>query len=163
VGKKIVTFKLDSETERKLREIAEKRGKTVSDVLRELIDSYIENHSREEADSSVNEINEILKQFEERAMEYIDSLKKFCSEHADIVASRNPGADRDFVYESCLWELRRHAYNTLKHYYERKVIPLIRPYVTDANRLEVEKKVHEIINKAVRELYSSPYPPLKPP
>jgi predicted DNA-binding protein len=160
LGKKIVTFKLDSETEKRLKEIAEKRGKTVSDILRELISSYTETPQQDYSDS----LAEILRQFEERAMEYIENTKKFCEEYSNEVLVNNPQADWEFVYDTCRYNLRRHAYNTLKIYFEEKVKPLLRKYVLDVKtQVEIERRIHEIINKAVKELYPSPYPPMKPP
>jgi hypothetical protein len=162
---RVVCTRVSTEVADKLEEIARKKRKKVSEILKEIVDSYLESTPETtDSDTGVTEIDNILNQFNDRAMEYIENFKKFCKEHSDTVAQKQPGVDKEFVYEHCLWSFRRHVYNTLKLYYEEKVIPLLRRYIRDSHtQLSVERRVMEIINKAVKELYPYPYPPVKPP
>jgi len=161
---KVIGVRVDSGIAERLEELARRRGKKVSDLLKELVESYLESAPQDNATISNDTIENALKQFNDIAMEYVENFKKFCKEHSEIVAQNHSNVDKEFIYEHCLWGFRRHVYNTLRHYYERKVIPTIRVFIRDNDtQLYVERRVSEIINKAVKELYSSPYPPVKTP
>jgi len=125
------------------------------------VEAYVET-GKEEVTLS-DSVNEILMKFENAVKEYIENLKRFCRDHADTVVKNNQNVNARYIYEECLWSLRRHAYNSIKSHYEEKLIPILMNYVRDTDtQLQVEKKVYEIINRAVRDLYPSPYPPVRP-
>jgi predicted DNA-binding protein len=163
VTSKVVGTRVDSDIAERLEEIARKKRKRVSELLKEIIDSYLESAGEEDTDTGDSAVDYILNQFNNKALEYVESVKNFCRGHSESVA-QNHNIDKEFVYEHCLWSLRRHVYNTLKLYYEERVKPLLRPYIRDTDtQVRVERRAIEIINNAVKELYPYPYPPVKSP
>jgi hypothetical protein len=157
--KKVVSVRIDSDVLNKIKA----RYGSLTSFVKKAVRDYI--GSLEDAGGSAvdSAVDDVLNQFNDKAIEYVESVKGMCREHAETVA-QSQNVDREFIYENCLWSLRRHVYNTLKIYYEERVKPLLRRYIRDAQtQSKVEHRAIEIINNAVKELYPYPYPPVKPP
>jgi predicted CopG family antitoxin len=163
---KFITIRVSEDLYNKLKEL-----KITTTELRKVIEDYIRSKERGlgespkdssvSRDSSDSKISEILSKFESRALEYIEDIKKLCRDYANEVVAKDPQADRDLVYDLCRYQLRRHVYNTLRDFYKIKVEPLIREYVSEGEYHKVERRVHDIINKMIKELYPEPYPPMR--
>jgi predicted CopG family antitoxin len=161
---KIISIRVSEDLYSKLKEL-----KITSEELRKVIEDYVTSKERglgespktDSGVSSDSKVSEILSQFERIALEYIEYTKNFCEDHANQVVAKDPQADRDLIYDLCRYNLRRHAYNTLRDFYKIKVAPLIREYVDSGEYDKIERRVHDIIDRAVRELYSDPYPPMR--
>jgi len=159
------------------REVYEKikKLKITSKELRKLIEDYV--RSREQGlgetpkPDSVSQkqdldskVSDILSKFERQALEYVNALDEFCDNYAKEVAkAKNITRDDvvQFIYDSCRYSLRTHAFNTLKQAFREKILPLL-GQLSDNEIDRVQREIIKIIDKAVKELYPEPHPPLPP-
>jgi predicted DNA-binding protein len=151
----VTSIRLSVEELNKFKEIAKNKGLDFNTLVREALTSYTGVLERPQLPQN---IEKLLGEFQERVNEYIGKIKQFCEEHAKIV-TENHEKERDkynYWRDMCLHRHRRITYNTLKIYAEKHIISKVN--AEDKN--ELEKRIREIIDKAVNDIYPSQYPPL---
>lgn len=155
MGSRVTSIRLSVEELNKFKEIAKNKGLDFNTLVREALTSYTGVLERPQLPQN---IEKLLGEFQERVNEYIGKIKQFCEEHAKIV-TENHEKERDkynYWRDMCLHRHRRITYNTLKIYAEKHIISKVN--AEDKN--ELEKRIREIIDKAVNDIYPSQYPPL---
>jgi predicted transcriptional regulator len=100
------------------------------------------------------EIEDLLEEFKERVNEYIAKVKAFCEEHAKTVSEK--GGKYEYWLNTCLWRHRRITHDTLKIYAEKNILR----YASRENMLELEKRIRDIVESALDNIYPSQYPPI---
>lgn len=153
-GSKVIGVRLDSAT---IEELKKKTGGDISKALKQLIKQYVESPEPVRTESPEH-VEKLLSVFQERVNEYITQIKQFCEEHAKII-TENHEKERDkynYWRDICLHRHRRITYNALKIYAEKHIISNAKA----EDKPELEKRINEIIDKAVKEVYPSQYPPL---
>jgi len=151
-GSKVVGVRLDLDT---IQELKKKTGGDVSKVLKQLIKQYVE--TPEPTRPLSEDVEKLLGKFQERVNEYIGKIKQFCEEHAKIITQNNEKERNNYNYwrDLCLHRHRRVTYNALRIYAEKYIVNNAKA----EDRSELEKRIREIIDKAVNEVYPSQYPP----
>ena len=157
-------FRLDSETESKLKNIADREGKSVSDILRDLVDSYTNRKTEIHETGLPRNIEVILSEFKNRVMEYVERVKQFCNDHANEITTYHENEKDKFEYwrDTCLHRYRTITIHNLHVYVKDKLLPRITQQLDKAQIVMLEKHINRIIEDAVNEIYSSQYPPIYP-
>jgi len=153
-GSKVIGVRLDLNT---IEELKKKTGGDISKALKQLIKQYVESPELVRTELPEN-IEKLLGEFQERVNEYIAKIKQFCEEHSKVI-TENHEKERDkynYWLNTCLHRHRIITYNTLKIYAEKTILKNAK--AEDKN--ELEKRIREIIDKAVNDIYPSQYPPL---
>jgi signal recognition particle GTPase len=159
-----VGFRLDSETESKLKNIADREGKSVSDILRNLVDFYTSRKPEINETGLPQYLEIILSEFKNRVKEYVERVKQFCEEHAKEITSIHESEKDKYEYwrDTCLHRYRTITTHNLHVYITDKLLPRITQQLDKAQIVMLEKHINRIIEDAVNEIYSSQYPPVYP-
>lgn len=150
----VVSVRLDSEIVEELK----KRG-DISSFLRELITKSV----AKSAETSLPQIEEVLSQFRSLVKEYVERVKQFCEEHAKEITESHESEKDKFKYwrDLCLYRYRVITRHNLSTYISDKLLPRLQRL--DPNqRTTLEKRLNEIVEEAVNEIYRSQYPPAYP-
>lgn len=149
--KKVISIRLDEELIDQIR----KHG-SLTRFIRNALKAYTENTNNTLPD----DVEQLLSEFKQRVDEYVERVKQFCSDHAkEITSSHESEKDFDYWRDICLYRYRIITRHNLDVYAK-----LLQKYIRlDSNKRAVlEKKINEIIDYAINEIYSSQYPPIYP-
>lgn len=157
-------FRLDSETESKLKNLADREGKSVSDILRDLVDFYTSRKPEINETGLPQYLEIILSEFRERVKEYVERVKQFCNDHANEITTYHENEKGKFEYwrDICLHRYRTITRHNLNVYVTDKLLPRIVEKLDAGQKVMLEKRINRIIEDAVNEIYSSQYPPVYP-
>jgi len=150
--------RLDLDT---IEELKKRSGGEISKVLKQLIKQYVESpeHTRPQLPQY---IEDLLSQFKERVREYVEEVKRFCEEHARIITENHDQEKERYNYwrDLCLHRYRRLTRNNLNVYIQDVLMKRINIHKLSADeRVELQRRLNEIVENAVKEIYASPFPP----
>jgi hypothetical protein len=164
LGKKVVPFKIDPEYEAALREMAQRRGIPVSELIRRIVVNYIDSNTSEETaaggealPSSVSDevarllrdLEEMISSFEKMVDEEEKKIQKYCEEHADQVVLLHPAESRDYHLKWCLKRYYGLLYNKALDHKRSYIMPLISRIASKSkiNMSKYEKRVDDVLDR----------------
>jgi Arc/MetJ-type ribon-helix-helix transcriptional regulator len=158
---KVVTVRLDKET---LGRIKDKYG-SVSDFVKEAINVLFESPQSPLSSTALPEIAEkLIEEFKEVVKRHVERAKQFCEEHArEITTIHEKEKDKyDYWRDTCLHRYRTITRSNLNVFIKDKLLPRVISSLDANQKAMLEKRLNDIINEAVKEIYISEYPPIYP-
>jgi hypothetical protein len=158
---KVIGVRLDLDT---IEELKKRSNGDVSKVLKKLIKEYVERP--ELIRPQLPEyIEKLLSLFKEKIDNYLVGVRAFCEEHAKIITENHEKEKDKYNYwrDLCLHRYRRITRNNLNVYVQDHLLKKINVHsLSKEEKIELERRINELIEYAVRSIYSSEFPPAYP-
>ena len=158
MGSRVTSIRLSEEELNRLKELAKERGIDFNTLVKEALRQYTGAQHRSQLPQY---IEDLLSQFKERVREYVEEVKRFCEEHARIITNHDQEKERyNYWRDLCLHRYRRLTRNNLNVYIQDVLMKRINIHKLSADeRVELQRRLNEIVENAVKEIYASPFPP----
>jgi hypothetical protein len=155
----VISIRLDTEIVEELK----KRG-DISSILKQLITGYVESQGIIKT-RLPSDVEELLGEFKVKIDNYINNVRSFCEEHAKIITESHDKEKDKFEYwrDICLHRNRSITRSNLNVYVKDVLFKQISVHsLSRDEKIELDKRINELIEYAVRTIYASEYPPIYP-